>query len=214
MAKIIYILIYLLLVFPNKSHATVTDSIVFNKYAIENIQPAPNLCNLQTIFRFWQNQDKGESDIIANISPVMISFDSYLSFGYPIFHQHEAEPGYQLALKELRKQFDNRITNPDSIAQEKRQLANSLTAMDSLLHNKPLLFQLIYKKYNGNISRYVDDLYSRSFMTSEKLFKRMMRRTRPKLLVKDLGVNYALSMALYQAWLKQQNNKAKCINGQ
>ena len=214
MAKIIYILIDLLLVFPIKSHATAADSIIFSKYAIEYIQPAPNLCNLQTIFRFWQNQDKGESDIIANITPAMIGFDSNLKFGNPLFHQHEAEPGYKLALEELRKQFDNRMTNPDSIAQEKRQLANSLTAMDTLLHNKPLLFQVIYKKYGGDITKYVDALYSRSFMTSEKLFKRMMRRTRPKLLVKDLGVNYALSMALYQVWLKQQNEEKNNDNNQ
>ena len=78
--------------------------------------------------------------------------------------------------------------------------------MDTLLHNKPLLFQVIYKKYDGNIQRYVDDLYAKSFMTSPRRFKRMMRRMRPKLLVKDLGVNYTLSIALYEVWLMQQQD--------
>ena len=203
--KAIYIFLCLTWCICQKAYAENTDSVVFSKYVMNNIQPSPPLNSIQTVFNFWINQDKGENERLKSM-PFLLRWvpDEY---GHLIFTQREAEPAYKTALNDLRRLFDGRMTDSDSIAQEKHRLANSLTAMDSLLHNKPLLFQLIYKKYNGNISRYVDDLYSRSFMTSEKLFKRMMRRTRPKLLVKDLGVNYALSMALYQAWLKQQGEK-------
>ena len=61
-------------------------------------------------------------------------------------------------------------------------------------------------KYKGSIPRYVDALYAQSFMTSKRRFRRMVRRRSPKLLVKDLGVNYSLSMALYEAWIRQQNS--------
>lgn len=81
--------------------------------------------------------------------------------------------------------------------------------MDTLLHNKPLFFQVIHTRYKSNIASYVDDLYTNSFMTSPKRFKQMMRRTRPKRLIKDLGVNYTLSMALYEVWLMQQNSTQK-----
>ena len=203
--KAIYIFLCLTWCIWQRGYADVSDSIVFSKYVMCKIQPAPQLSTLQIIFKYWVAQDKGESDLVKGESPIL--WDMPFEFGDIRFIQYAAEPAYNVALNDLRKQFDRRITDPDSIAQEKRQLANSLTAMDSLLHNKPLLFQVIYKKYGGDITKYVDALYSRSFMTSEKLFKRMMRRTRPKLLVKDLGVNYALSMALYQAWLKQQDDK-------
>ena len=203
--KVLYIFLCFTWCIWQKVYADVTDSVVFSKYAMIDIQPSPPLIYIQTIFNFWRAQDKGESDLIKEIPPE--ARDMPREFGYIIFTQRDAEPTYKAAINDLQKSFDRRITDSDSIAQEKRQLVNNLTAMDTLLHNKPLLFQVICKKYGGNIPKYVDALYSRSFMTSPKLFKRMMRRTRPKLLVKDLGVNYALSMALYQVWLKQQDDK-------
>ena len=187
------------------------DSTVFHQYAMTHIQPMPNFSSLQSVYAFWQLQDKSE-DKNSQHFLWWYPHDEYFANGYfptagiTHFSHPLEEPAYNEALGYLRQQFKSRMKDADSIQNEKAQLVQSLTTMDSLLHNKPLLFQIIYKKYDGNIQRYVDDLYAKSFMTSPRRFKRMMRRMRPKLLVKDLGVNYTLSMALYEVWQMQQKN--------
>ena len=190
------------------------DSTVFRQYAMTHIQPMPDFYAMQSIFRYWQLQDKSENySAQKNITfwfpdNMITSNKGELYWGSSFLHYYHPNegPSYKGTIDFVRQQFKNRMKNADSIQNEKAHLVQSLTAMDSLLHNKPLLFQVIYKKYGGNIQRYVDDLYAKSFMTSPRRFKRMMRRMRPKLLVKDLGVNYTLSMALYEVWLMQQNN--------
>ena len=196
-------------------HASSTqpDSTVFRQYAMTHILPMPDFYAMQSVFRYWQLQDKSEDDNAQKNIMFWWPDNLYTSPGYAItggaprnFYHPKEEPAYNESREFLRQQFKYRMKDADSIQNEKAQLVQSLTAMDTLLHNKPLLFQVIYKKYGGNIQRYVDDLYAKSFMTSPRRFKRMMRRMRPKLLVKDLGVNYTLSMALYEVWLMQQNN--------
>ena len=189
------------------------DSTVFHQYAMTHIQPMPDFYAMQSIFRYWQMQDKSEDDNAQKNIIFWWPDNLYTSPGYVItggaprnFYHPKEEPAYNESKDFLRQQFRNRIKDADSIHNEKAQLVRSLTAMDTLLHNKPLLFQVIYKKYDGNIQRYVDDLYAKSFMSSPRRFKRMMRRMRPKLLVKDLGVNYTLSIALYEVWLMQQQS--------
>ena len=190
-----------------------SDSTVFRRYAMAHIQPMPDFYAMQSIFRYWQLQDKSEDDNAQKNIMFWWPDNLYTSPGYAStggvprnFYHPKEEPAYKESRDFLRQQFKNRMKDADSIQNEKSQLVQSLAAMDSLLHNKPLLFQVIYKKYGGNIERYVDDLYAKSFMTSPRRFKKMMRRMRPKLLVKDLGVNYTLSMALYEVWLMQQKN--------
>ena len=190
------------------------DSTIFRRYAMTHIQPMPDFFAIQTIFRYWQLQDKSEnSSAQKNITfwlpdNMFTSNNGELYWGSNFLHYYHPNevPSYKGTIDFVCQQFRNRIKDADSIQNEKAQLVRSLTAMDTLLHNKPLLFQIIYKKYDGNIQRYVDDLYAKSFMSSPRRFKRMMRRMRPKLLVKDLGVNYTLSMALYEVWLMQQQN--------
>lgn len=189
------------------------DSTVFHQYAMTHIQPMPDFYAMQSIFRYWQLQDKSEDDNAQKNIMFWWPDNLHTSPGYAItggaprnFYHPKEEPAYKESKDFLRLQFKYRMKDTDSIQNEKAQLIQSLTAMDTLLHNKPLLFQVIYKKYDGSIQRYVDDLYAKSFMTSPRRFKRMMRRMRPKLLVKDLGVNYTLSIALYEVWLMQQQN--------
>ena len=194
---------------------TQPDSADFHRYAMTHIQPMPDFYAIQSIFKYWQLQDKSEDDNAQKNIMFWWPDNLYTSPGYVStggvprnFYHPKEEPAYNESREFLRQQFKNRMKNADSIQNEKSQLVQSLTAMDSLLHNKPLLFQVIYKKYGGNIERYVDDLYAKSFMTSPRRFKKMMHRMRPKLLVKDLGVNYTLSMALYEVWLMQQKNSS------
>ena len=196
--------------------AKASDSTVFHRFAMQDIQPCADISTLQEIFTYWVKQDNGEKKnesldklwsirIRDSYTPGVVSSGSHLS---SLYNQGEkANASYNRALIRLREEYESKEKNADSIAQEKKNLIESLTAMDTLLHNKPLFFQVIHTRYKGNIASYVDDLYANSFMTSPKRFKQMMRRTRPKRLIKDLGVNYTLSMALYEVWLMQQSQE-------
>ena len=213
-AKMKYLLFIVLFLFTRYGTAASkmdSDSVVFKTYAMTHIQPMPDFSSIQSVYAFWQLQDKSEDKNSQHFLWWYPHDESFANGYFPTagithFSHPLEEPAYNEALGYLRQQFKSRMKDADSIQNEKAQLVQSLTAMDSLLHNKPLLFQIIYKDYGGNIKRYVDDLYAKSFMTSPRRFKRMMRRMRPKLLVKDLGVNYTLSMALYEVWLMQQKN--------
>ena len=188
------------------------DSATFRKYAMLRIQPTVNLRTLQELYQYWQAQDEGENAAVhiervrkPTDQPTLYWNGWYIPelFSQPlIFRQLNKR-----TIKYLNIEHQSKVVDPDSIALEKQNLIESLTAMDTLLHNKPLFFQVIHTRYKGNIASYVDDLYTNSFMTSPKRFKQMMRRTRPKRLIKDLGVNYTLSMALYEVWLMQQNQE-------
>ena len=216
--KTIITLLSAFLCFFARSQAQVEreDSATFRKYAMQDIQPCADISTLQEIFTYWVKQDNGEKEnesldklwsirIRDSYTPGVVSSGSHLS---SLYNQGEkANASYNRALIRLHEEYESKEKNADSIAQEKQNLIESLTAMDTLLHNKPLFFQVIHKRYKGNIASYVDDLYAYSFMTSPKRFKQMMRRTRPKRLIKDLGVNYSLSMALYEVWLMQQNQE-------
>ena len=188
------------------------DSATFRKYAMLRIQPTVNLRTLQELYQYWQAQDEGENAAV-HIERVRKPTDQPTLYwtGWWI-PEHFSQPLifrqlYKRTIKYLNIEHQSKVVDPDSIAQEKQNLIESLTAMDTLLRNKPLFFQVIHTRYKGNIASYVDDLYANSFMTSPKRFKQMMRRTRPKRLIKDLGVNYALSMALYEVWLMQQSQE-------
>ena len=190
------------------------DSATFRKYAMLRIQPTVNLRTLQELYQYWQAQDEGENAAV-HIEMVRIPTDQPTHYwnGWCI-PEHFSQPLIfrqlnKRTIKYLNIEHQSKVVDPDSIAQEKQNLIESLTAMDTLLHNKPLFFQVIHTRYKGNIASYVDDLYANSFMTSPKRFKQMMRRTRPKRLIKDLGVNYTLSMALYEVWLMQQNQEKR-----
>ena len=196
---------------PAHGHAESNDSTVFRHYAMESILPSAKIQNLHSMFRYWKewsDSENNKSHPYHYWKPDDYSQPGYVRsafFPETFYFQGDEEQSYENALRAFRDEFNAKNRQPDSIAAEKRRLVASLEAMDTLLHNKPLCFQVINAKYKGSIPRYVDALYTQSFMTSKRRFRRMVRRRSPKLLVKDLGVNYSLSMALYEAWIRQQN---------
>ena len=189
-------------------HAEQSDTTIFHQCAMTHILPSVSIQSLRSVFSYWKEWNEGEN------SRVYMEYDwrpytaqePGLTLPKNFYFQGDEEQSYENALQAFRDEFNANNRQPDSIAAEKRRLVASLEAMDTLLHNKPLCFQVINAKYKGSIPRYVDALYAQSFMTSKRRFRRMVRRRSPKLLVKDLGVNYSLSMALYEAWIRQQNS--------
>ena len=182
------------------------DSTVFRQHVVLTISPAASMNTLQQVFQYWTQLRKFENSQV-HLETFWFPSDLYLTPGYGVHIPTVYSSGLSdQCMKALKQEFLSRTHDADSIAREKRRITASLEAMDTLLHNKPLCFQVINTSYKGSISRYVDDLYARSFMTSKRRFRRMLRRRNPRLLVKDLGVNYAISMALYEAWIRQRTD--------
>ncbi len=86
---------------------------------------------------------------------------------------------------------------------EKKRLVENLRKFDRLSGNKPIFFATIYSEYEGDIKKYVDDLYSKSIMGSSWRMTRFCRWPSAKKLQKDLSVQFAIGLALYDLWLKQ-----------
>ena len=93
--------------------------------------------------------------------------------------------------------------NLDSV---KADLVARLERFDTLATTKPLFYADIHGKYKGNIVRYVNDLYEKSMMGNLKRLEYFFHNPRKKLIQKDLGYQFSLSLALYEQWIAQVRN--------
>ena len=66
----------------------------------------------------------------------------------------------------------------------------------------PTFYQLIDRKYKGDIDRYVDDLFDNSFMGNKKVLDKLMKKTTLKKLRKDPAVLYTISKMQYLTLIK------------
>lgn len=66
----------------------------------------------------------------------------------------------------------------------------------------PTFYQLIDKKYKGDVDRYVDNLFDNSFMGNEKVLNKLMKRPTLKKLRKDPAVLYTISKMQYLTLIK------------
>lgn len=84
------------------------------------------------------------------------------------------------------------------------ELVRRLEIFDSLANTKPLFYSEIHsKKYNGDIRKYVKDLYDKSIMGNSKRLRRFCKKQRVKCLPADKGLQYTLGLALYELWIRQ-----------
>lgn len=108
--------------------------------------------------------------------------------------------------RKIRIMLNHRLTKRAAvdIVKEKETLVKNLQAFDSLSYNKPVFFSTIYsKKFGGDIVRYVDYLYEKSFLISAKALRKFYKRPRAKRLQADPGVQFAIGLALYNAWIER-----------
>lgn len=66
----------------------------------------------------------------------------------------------------------------------------------------PTFYQLIDKKYKGDVDRYVDDLFNNSFMGNKKVLDKLMKKPTLKKLREDPAVLYTISKMQYLALIK------------
>lgn len=75
--------------------------------------------------------------------------------------------------------YDRRKVNKK---EEKALLVKNLEAFDSVSNNKPVFFALIHSKYKGNIRRYVNAMYRKSFLLNLDRLNDLYARPRAKTL--------------------------------
>jgi len=104
--------------------------------------------------------------------------------------------------KYFRKCFRTYHEGIEDIDEEKARLVQNLRAFDSCSVCKPTFYLTIDSLYKGDIKAYVDDLYKKSIMGSKWRLNTFLRWPSAKKLQKDMGVQFAISLAIYELWIK------------
>ncbi len=86
---------------------------------------------------------------------------------------------------------------------EKAELVESLKQFAQHATLKPYIFEVIRKDFNGDIARYVDLLYKKSFLLNKKRMYRFYNYPTTIKLDKDPGVLFVISLAYYRQLLEK-----------
>lgn len=85
---------------------------------------------------------------------------------------------------------------------EQARLVRALTAFDSLAAQKPIFYADIYSKYGGSVEKYVNTLFRKSILFSESRLESFVDHPTTKKLQADPGVQFVISLALYESWIR------------
>ncbi len=98
--------------------------------------------------------------------------------------------------------YDNyrQVRNPKK---EKAELVASLRQFAARATQKPYIFEVIRKDFNGDIARYVDHLYKKSFLLNKKRMYWFSNYPSTVRLETDPGVLFVISLAYYRQLLEK-----------
>lgn len=85
---------------------------------------------------------------------------------------------------------------------EQARLVRALTAFDTLAAQKPIFYADIYNKYGGSVEKYVNTLFRKSILFRESRLESFVDHPTTKKLQADPGVQFVISLALYESWIK------------
>lgn len=86
---------------------------------------------------------------------------------------------------------------------EKAELVASLRQFAARATQKPYIFEVIRKDFNGDIARYVDHLYKKSFLLNKKRMYWFRNYPSTVRLETDPGVLFVISLAYYRQMLEK-----------
>ena len=86
---------------------------------------------------------------------------------------------------------------------EKAELVKSLGEFAAHASVKPYIFEVIRKDFNGDIARYVDHLYRKSFLLNKRRMYRFYNYPTTVRLDKDPGMLFVISLAYYRQLLEK-----------
>ena len=124
----------------------------------------------------------------------------------PSYSRGEATGFNRRICRALKQAYISQHPKGENLDSVKADLVARLERFDTLATTKPLFYADIHGKYKGNIVRYVNDLYEKSMMGNLKRLEYFFHNPRKKLIQKDLGYQFSLSLALYEQWIAQVRN--------
>ena len=124
----------------------------------------------------------------------------------PSYSRGEATGFNRRICRALKQAYISQHPKDENLDSVKADLVARLERFDTLATTKPLFYTDIHGKYKGNIVRYVNDLYEKSMMGNLKRLEYFFHNPRKKLIQKDLGYQFSLSLALYEQWIAQVRN--------
>ena len=124
----------------------------------------------------------------------------------PSYSRGEATGFNRRICRALKQAYINQHPKGENLDSVKADLVARLERFDTLATTKPLFYTDIHGKYKGNIVRYVNDLYEKSMKGNLKRLEYFFHNPRKKLIQKDLGYQFSLSLALYEQWIAQVRN--------
>ena len=86
---------------------------------------------------------------------------------------------------------------------EKTELVKSLGEFAARASVKPYIFEVIRKDFNGDIARYVDHLYRKSFLLNKRRMYWFKNYPSTVRLDKDPGILFVISLAYYRQLLEK-----------
>jgi len=195
------------------------DTLAFRRYLSNNIGTVLDMESILTSYKQLKGQ---EEELVHRPSDVLWNdpFDSttYNSMSGPITGATIVTPsgggsesysrmGKGTIPRSVRNHIHDKarayFESIKDVEAEKAILVHNLQAFDSLSNNKPVCFAVIHQKYNGDIKAYVENLYNNSFMANEKTLKKFLRHPSSQKMRKDPVVQFSLSLALYELWVKE-----------
>ena len=135
-------------------------------------------------------------------SPDSRYFCDYL-FSDPHYAKYNGATLMNLLKRDLKYLQDSIRENGLNVDSVKSVMVERLKAFDKAAYYKPIFFADIYCRYKGDYHKYVDALFRKSLITSPKRLRSFTAYARKKMLLKDMGFQFTLSLALYDLWIKQ-----------
>ena len=135
-------------------------------------------------------------------SPTSQFFCDYI-FSDPHYAKYNGATLMNLLKRDLKYLQDSVRESGMDVDSVKEIMVERLAAFDKAAYYKPIFFADIYSKYKGNYRKYVDALFRKSLITSSKRLRSFTAYARKKMLLKDMGFQFTLSLALYDLWIKQ-----------
>lgn len=145
-----------------------------------------------------------------------LKYDGYLEMFDPMLAKfYDGDPTIDLNLR-LHKQYNRQHgLDPAKTGNVKRyreksemkDLINRLEQFRARAKNLPIFFDEIEHKYQGDIRKYVKDLYRKSIMGNFSVQYAFARNPTMESIQSDLGVQFAVGLALYELWIKEIREK-------
>ncbi len=212
--------------------ATPNDVNAYDNYLSKTFVQHYPLQLLQALYEYMSayNKDSIGNDRYVFIKELGINWN-HLSADHtkegPFYNYTPTELiGTQQGISTAFRQYDDRLF-PDSLRNMfklcyhsfrreypnnqriKNDLNAQLNAFDKESTNKPLFFKNIKAEYNNDISKYVDDLCKKSILLNERKYQKFLHRPSAKKVIRDMGVQFVISVSLYRLWLAEHTPKGE-----